>query len=367
MDSNHSTPEELEELARTLLSTNKPITCGPFILGALFDTLLCGILLMQCGSYIGSKNKDVLLIKALVAFVIAMNLWGTTLSWVWIWDLFVYNFGTYHSFFSVKYMSWFFVINSITVMAVQSFYGFRAWKVMKSNRLFAALMIILGLAACAGGIGSKVIFAHYDNIVYASKLKITAYICLSCTLAVDLLITGTILQYLMCNRTINQRTNHLMSRLVKITFESQLPPTLVAVALFCVYTTKNDSFFNIPLILMQCKIYGISLLHTLNVRESLAESNRGADVTPEGCAITSGALQQFDLESLTFAKPGLTTVIDRLPVHHRDTKLFPQAEPGHEQGAKRWQPDTDDEGSRSILTDDRMDDHEVQSKSVLTQ
>ncbi|KAF8685453.1 hypothetical protein RHS04_00682 [Rhizoctonia solani] len=206
-------------------------------------------------------------------------------------------------------------------MAVQSFYGFRAWKVMKSNRLFAALMIILGLAACAGGIGSKVIFAHYDNIVYA----------------------------------------------MKITFESQLPPTLVAVALFCVYTTKNDSFFNIPLILMQCKIYGISLLHTLNVRESLAESNRGADVTPEGCAITSGALQQFDLESLTFAKPGLTTVIDRLPVHHRDTKLFPQAEPGHEQGAKRWQPDTDDEGSRSILTDDRMDDHEVQSKSVLTQ
>ncbi|ELU38259.1 hypothetical protein AG1IA_07720 [Rhizoctonia solani AG-1 IA] len=81
MDSNHSTPEELEELARTLLSTNKPITCGvsPFILGALFDTLLCGILLMQCGSYIGSKNKDVLLIKALVAFVIAMNLYGSCL------------------------------------------------------------------------------------------------------------------------------------------------------------------------------------------------------------------------------------------------------------------------------------------------
>ncbi|CAE6391144.1 unnamed protein product [Rhizoctonia solani] len=334
MDIDHSAPEELEELAKVVLSANKPLNLGPFILGALFDALLCGVFLMQCGAYIGSKNKDGLITKALVAFVVAMNLWGTTLSWVWIWDLFVYNFGTY---------------------------------VMNSNRALAAGMLVLSIAACAGGIGSKIIFMHYDSVAYANKIKITGYICISCTLVLDLLITGIILQYLMRKRTVNKRTNHLMSRLAKVTFESQLPPTLVAVALFCVYTAKNDSFFNVPLILMQFKIYGISLLHTLNVRESLNESDQRSSITPEGCAITSGALQQFDLESFTFAKPGLTTVIDSLPGHARNGKSFSQLEPGHEHRTKGWQPDTDDEGSRSILTDDRADDHEIRSKNALTQ
>ncbi|CAE6464414.1 unnamed protein product [Rhizoctonia solani] len=343
MNSSRLSPEELEELAELTLSPNKSLSFGPFILGALFDALLCGIFLMQCGVYINSKNKDGRIIKALVAFVTTMNMWGTTLVWVWIWDLFVDNYGTYYSFFSTTYL-------------------------MNSNRILAAVMLVLAIAACAGGIGSKVIFVYYSNVAYANKLKIPAYVCLSCTLAVDLLITGIILQYLMRKRTINKRTNHLMDQLTKVTFESQLPPTLVAIALFCVYTAKNDSFINVPLIMMQCKIYGISLLHTLNVRESLTGSNEGTGITPEGCAITSGALQQFDLERLTFANPGLTTVIDNLPGHARNSKslAFQQLAPGQGHETKLWQPDADEEGSRSILTDDRMDDHGTRSKAVLT-
>jgi uncharacterized membrane protein YczE len=96
MDPSRPTSEELEELARMALSTNKALNLGvsviiyvsiavdtskysfhqPFVLGALFDALLCGIFLVQCGAYISSRNKDGLLIKALVAFVVAMNLYG---------------------------------------------------------------------------------------------------------------------------------------------------------------------------------------------------------------------------------------------------------------------------------------------------
>ncbi|KDN45360.1 hypothetical protein RSAG8_04947, partial [Rhizoctonia solani AG-8 WAC10335] len=227
-------------------------------------------------------------------------------------------------------------------------------------------MVVLVVAACAGGIGAKVIFIHYNSVVYANKLKIPAYICLSCTLAVDLLITGIILQYLMRKRTINKHTNHLMSRLTKVTFESQLPPTLVAIGLFCIFTAKNDSFVSVPLIMMQCKLYGISLLHTLNVRESLNGSGEGTGIPPEGCSITSGALQQFDLEMLTFANPGLTTVINVLPSHPRNGKApLPQPIPGQGHGTESWQPDTDGEGSRSILVEDRVDDHGTRSKATL--
>jgi hypothetical protein len=44
---------------------------------------------------------------------------------------------------------------------------------MNSNWLIAAIMIVLSAAACAGGIGSKIIFMHYDNVAHANKLKIT--------------------------------------------------------------------------------------------------------------------------------------------------------------------------------------------------
>ncbi|KAH7336986.1 hypothetical protein B0J17DRAFT_718893 [Rhizoctonia solani] len=386
MDLGHLTPEELEELAKTALSSNKPLNFGvrmtlhrnvfivnaemdtlyqPFILGALSDALLCGIFLMQCGAYIGSRNQDGRLIKALVGFVTTMNLWGTAFAWIWIWDLFVNNFGLYRSFFSTTYLSWFFVINSGTVMGVQAFFGFRAWRLMKSNRVLAAVMVLLAVAACAGGMGAKIIFMRYDSVAYANRLKIPAYICLSCTLVVDLLITGIILQYLMRNRTVNKRTNHLMSQLARVTFESQLPPTLIAIALFCVYTIRNDSFVSVPLVLTQCKLYGISLLHTLNVRESLNGPVEGRS-TPEGCAITSGALQQFDLERLTFANPALTTVIGNLPGHTRNGKpIFQELTPSQEHGAKLWHHDIDDEGSRSILTGNQMDDHVTQSKATL--
>ncbi|EUC63407.1 transmembrane protein, putative [Rhizoctonia solani AG-3 Rhs1AP] len=233
---------------------------------------------------------------------------------------------------------------------------------MKSNQVLAVVMIVLAVAACAGGIGCKVVFLRYDSVIYANKLKTAAYICLSCTLALDLLITGIILQYLMRKRTINKHTNHLMSQLTKVTFESQLPPTLLAVALFCVFTAKNDSFINVPLIIMQCKLYGISLLHTLNVRELLTQPSEGSQMTPEGCAITSGALQQFDLERLTFANPGLTTVIDALPGHTQDGKTAP---PQLTHGIKSWQPEVDDEGSRSVLYDDRVENLDTRSKATL--
>ncbi|KAJ1303324.1 hypothetical protein OPQ81_011520 [Rhizoctonia solani] len=286
---------------------------------------------------------------------------------MWMWYLFVNNFGTYRSFFSITYLSWYFVINAATVIAVQAFFGFRAWKLTNSSRILVVVMVILAVAACAGGIVAKVIFVHYNNVVYANKIRIPGYICIFCTLAVDLLITGIILQCLIRKRTINKNTNRLLSQLTKVTFESQLPPTLLAIALFCVYTVRNDSFVNIPLVMMQCKVYGISLLHTLNVRESLNGQAEGTGITPEGCAITSGALQQFDLERLTFTRPGLTAVIDNLPGHTRNDKhtAFQEIIPNQIHGTKLWRAEVDDGGSRSILTDDRVEDHDARFKATL--
>jgi hypothetical protein len=50
---------------------------------------------------------------------------ATLFTWAWIYDLFVYSFGTYGLFLSVKYISWFYVFDSCTVIVVQSFFAWR--------------------------------------------------------------------------------------------------------------------------------------------------------------------------------------------------------------------------------------------------
>lgn len=42
----------------------------------------------------------------------------------------------------------------------------------------------------------------------------------------------------MRQRTVSRRTNHLLSRLTRVTFESQLPPTLIAIVLLFIYTIR---------------------------------------------------------------------------------------------------------------------------------
>ncbi|KAB5595885.1 hypothetical protein CTheo_649 [Ceratobasidium theobromae] len=134
------------------------------------------------------------------------------------------------------------------------------------------------LGALGGGIAIKVIFTQYGSTLYAREVRVPAYIDLFCTVAADLTITMIILRYLTSNRTGIQNTDNMLTRLARITFSSQLPPTLIAIALAIEFTIKYDSFIAIPFICVQGKVYGISLLHTLNIRETWRRPNTTSDI-----------------------------------------------------------------------------------------
>ncbi|KAF8606812.1 hypothetical protein BDV93DRAFT_327296 [Ceratobasidium sp. AG-I] len=257
--------EELNQIALPVLSADKPLYLGPFMIATFVDTLFCGILLMQCGAYYTLGKHDRKLFKGMVLYVLTLNIASTVFTWTWIYDLFVYNFGSYGLFLSIKYLSWFYVLDSMMVIVVQAFFGLRAWSLMKKNWLVGAVILGFMLTAFGGGVGIKVIFTRVGSTLFARDVRVPAYICLFCTVAADLTITGIIIYYFKFNRTGNQHTDHMLSRLTSITFQSQLPPTLIAIALAVEYSIKYDSFIAIPFICVQGKVYAISLLHTLNV------------------------------------------------------------------------------------------------------
>ncbi|CAE6458525.1 unnamed protein product [Rhizoctonia solani] len=308
------TLEELNEIAGPLLSANKSLNLGPFIVGLILDTMLLGILLMQCGAYVTLGKVDRPYLKGIVAYVLLMNIAISVYTWTWIYDLFVYNFGTYGLFLSLKYVShilqaWggsllidipapishtrplhlssrqqlsqYYVLDSMTVIVVQAFFAIRAWKVANRNWLILGLIAAFALTAFGGGIGVKVMFMQVGSTLRAGDVKIPAYVWLFSTVVADLIITTVIMYYLITSRktTGQKATDDVVTRLARVTFESQLPPTLIAIGLAIEYTIQYSSFIAIPFICVQAKFYGISLMHTLNSREVL--KNIGSTMAAE--------------------------------------------------------------------------------------
>ncbi|KAG8711400.1 hypothetical protein FRC08_015934 [Ceratobasidium sp. 394] len=284
---------ELDQIATPILSADKSLYLGPFLIATFVDTLFCGILLMQCSSYVTLGKNDTRLFKSMVAYILTINLTSTMFTWAWMYDLFVYNFGSYGLFLSIKYLSWFYVLDSMMVVVVQAFFGLRAWKLMKKNIFVGALILALMVTEFGAGVAIKVMFTHYGSTLYAREVRVPAYICLFCTVGADVIITVIILYYLWSNRIGSSRhTDDLLGRLFRVTFSSQLPPTLIAIALAIEYSIKYDSFIAIPFICVQGKVYGISLLHTLNIRETWRRPN-----------ITSA-----ETEDIEFQKPSQPTM-----------------------------------------------------------
>ncbi|KAG9088762.1 hypothetical protein FRC06_001858 [Ceratobasidium sp. 370] len=115
------------------------------------------------------------------------------------------------------------------------------------------------------GLVIKVMLTRESYIICAGALRVPV------TVVIDAVVTTTILWRLQSWRGATRRTNHLLKKLMQITFESQLPPTLIAIAILAIYTIRYDSFVMVPLIWLQPKMYGISLLHTLNIRPTIAQ------------------------------------------------------------------------------------------------
>ncbi|KAF8693804.1 hypothetical protein RHS03_08365, partial [Rhizoctonia solani] len=223
------TLEELDKIAAPILSADKSLHLGPFIIAMGLDAVLAGVLFMQCSEYKALATKDPRWIRLMVLYVLLMNVAITMYTWAWIYDLFVFNFGTY--------LSWFYVLDSATVIVVQGFFAIRAWRLVNKNYLVLLVIGAFALTAFGGGIAVKVMFTGFGSTLRAGDVKIPAYIWLFCTVIADL--TITVISEPPSLRTGWSGTDNILSKLTRMTFESQLPPTLIAIGLAVEYTIKN--------------------------------------------------------------------------------------------------------------------------------
>ncbi|KAG9077953.1 hypothetical protein FS749_010123, partial [Ceratobasidium sp. UAMH 11750] len=99
------------------------------------------------------------------------------------------------------------------------------------------------------------------------------------------------------------QTTQVLDRIARVTFESQLPPTIAACILSITYLTNDNSFLIMPILVVKLKSYGISFLHTLNSRQGWKQ--------PESA--TTNQTGKFDTQLTQWATnttPGNTPTTD---------------------------------------------------------
>ncbi|WVF71436.1 hypothetical protein IAT40_006240 [Kwoniella sp. CBS 6097] len=266
---------------------------GPYMLALVFDSLLFGVFVNQFIFWISwSRKRDSSKIKCMV-YIIAALVTGSTIFWICrMVQLFVKGFGTgWAAFNSIDYIAWFAIWDVATVSVAQLFFTERAYR-LNGNRIIIPIIIgCLILASCTGTVAIRVIAsqisAEDDSLIYkllkASKVaKPYLYLWLSAGLVTDLILLSLITLGLRKSRTGWTHTDHLIQRLVRVSVESQLPGTLVALAFMIQFGINPNHSMTYFFAIVQPKVYAVTLLAALNARLSLTASfTMGAQTSTE--------------------------------------------------------------------------------------
>ncbi|CAE6511712.1 unnamed protein product [Rhizoctonia solani] len=275
---------------------------GPILLGTIFNSLLLGAMIVQCQTYFTSFPRDHTRLKLLVSYLFVMNLLNTAFDIALVWHYAVDSFG---NFPAVEKSMWLYTIG--TFVALRS--SEANFKDLAKSEPIMTVMI------------STVVQLFYAwRIARISGWTWTGYydfrdigIISGETQSDALDQMPTIVQH--SQRTGFSATNHIISRLVRLTIQTGLITTVCAITDLVTFLCLSDNM-HILFQLVLCKTYTNTLLSTLNSR---AEGDIGEPRTIEGdepVAIPRGHGSRFKLHSSTINATGIPSA------HHpTDPKL----------------------------------------------
>ncbi|KAF8607047.1 hypothetical protein BDV93DRAFT_332876 [Ceratobasidium sp. AG-I] len=259
---------------------------GPILLGGMINTFLCGALVMQCNFYFSNFSQDRLWLRALVLYMLVMNLANTGFDMALVWYYTITLFGNYEM---VKRSMWLYTIEPVmTVMISTVTQIFYAWRIARlTGRLWVGGIIVASaLAQFGAGVGGSIGFTIVTDFNLFPKFKTTVIVWLGLSAATDMTITFLLVWYLHTHRTGFPTTDSAIRRLVRLTIQSGLITTICAVADLVTFLCLEDNL-HIFFQLLLCKMYSTTLMATLNARTDpktrpqTAEVQENSGVRPE--------------------------------------------------------------------------------------
>ncbi|WVQ82865.1 hypothetical protein IAT38_005000 [Cryptococcus sp. DSM 104549] len=278
------TPEEaeaLEQMARVAYGTNKGYSFGPFIIGYAAVVFFYALLLTQVLKWFRrSARKDTWVIRSLVFAMWSLCTIYVILTSDYMVHQFAYGFGTYRQFYNFSWITTFLLLDMLIQTPVSAFFAVRAYRLSGKNKILGFINIVLLIVAFGSCIGLKISSPNIATEIALEEYMPTVILLIiwaSTAMITDIIVTSTIICALVkanLGFTGFDRTEKLIRRVVVLSVEAQMIPTLCSAAFIVTFgVTRGGNLSAIWMCTPQ--IYALAFLAILNLRETLSR-----DITP---------------------------------------------------------------------------------------
>ncbi|ORY29569.1 hypothetical protein BCR39DRAFT_171859 [Naematelia encephala] len=295
------TPQQqaLEDAARTLFESNPGLNFGPWIMGFAFDFVLFGVMCHQLVLWLSYGHKERLFVKVLLVWAVIAATATSCFGIALMFRLFVYGFGHYANFITLDWWGWYTIFDPIVVCPVQLFYAERAYR-LNDNKIWIPIIIVtLTVVSAAGDIAAKVVTSK-SSLSGITTIRPYFYVWFVCMLVGDLFLTVMMVLGLRRSRTGWSNTDRLVNRLMRLSVETQLPCTLVEIAILINWSVKPDSYITFFWELFHNKTHVCAFLAVLNtqftLRDAFESSGDTSDHKSNNYALGSARKQQATVD-----------------------------------------------------------------------
>ncbi|KAF8189852.1 hypothetical protein K438DRAFT_933461 [Mycena galopus ATCC 62051] len=242
------------------------------LIGALLNYCLYGVLAVQVYVYRLCFPNDRAAIKWMVYIIFLVETVMTALNGVDVYHWFGQGFGNVLEFakplISPAYTP---IMGSVMALVVQWFFCYRIYIIKREAIYVCAFIALVSLVQAVGGIGGGISAYLAANEVHDHNRIIFVYMWLVGDVVADVFIAG-VMTFLLtkASRQQHKQTNDIVKRIVRLTIETNLASTIVAiVSLILFYGTPNTTYFICPTMVL-AKLYANTLLVTFNNRAALS-------------------------------------------------------------------------------------------------
>ncbi|KAG8847135.1 hypothetical protein FRB91_012066 [Serendipita sp. 411] len=246
------------------------VQIAPWIMGTFADFFLQGILAAQTTHYFTYRDAEgqTRRFAWLVIVLTIMCLVKSAQNVAIVWNTVITNFANPDVSLMLVATNWVHYTTSLSTgiiaIYVQSFFVYRYW--MLTKRWYICLVMVLGMTVSF--IGSVLVIVYIPKLLHQT-VKMWSLVHFVAAIVVDGLITACTAWHLNKRKSNIQTTADMIDRLVRMTWQSALPPTICVLLNLVILESRPIELTHIAFNMVLPKLYAISLLYTLNVRNEI--------------------------------------------------------------------------------------------------
>ncbi|KAF9445152.1 hypothetical protein P691DRAFT_289478 [Macrolepiota fuliginosa MF-IS2] len=252
-----------------------PLLFGPMLLGAFFNTILYGVMIVQLLVYFQTYKKDSWWLRSFIFYLLIAETLNTGFSIGLLYEPLILKYGqpAATTFFPLMLPA----EPIMTVVISTPIQMFIAWRirVISERSWVPGLVVVLSLVSCGGGTWLAYTVTAIRRFSRKPDLHRPALTWLLASAIADVIITVALVYNLTRRKTGIVQTDDTINKIIRMTVQTGLITAIFAVLDVICFLVLPNTTLNFFWDLALCKLYTNALMSTLNAREGLGRMMSG--------------------------------------------------------------------------------------------